>query len=308
MAIPRHHRNSTSSAATTDDEDPEFAHATPRNTGYFPAMETRRVSEMRGLPSGAQSPVPPQHAQSIGSIGHGRAPRPRLPGTAPPSASVSRSASRVRLPQLAKDKEPDVEDDELNVTDRGEELIRRRLKERKRAKRERERRLAELEVGEEGEEEGQSAPNSAATEGSLLMAQPGASPARGYNPSTSASRHRAPSGSRLVSGSGLLSPRPAEGGDTDREYAAAVGAARPESVHSRMDEEEDRGTHLAGPAVSDDVEVNTDGYRSDSEGTEMDDDDSDDVSPDDDGEGVTVKDRQDVSGPCEGRLHDADCF
>lgn len=297
MAIPpRRHRNSASSAATTDDEeDPEFAHATPRNTGYFPVMETRRVSEVRGLPSGAQSPLPPQPPHTASSIGHGRAPRPKLTSTAPPSASVSRSASRVRLPQLAK--EHDDEDDELNVTDRGEELIRRRLKERKRAKRERERRLAELEVGEEGEEQDHGAPNSVATESSLLMSQPAASPARGYNASAGTTRLRAASGSRFVSGSALLSPRATEG-DADRDHAAST--TRPESVHSGA---EDEDGHLAVPQLADDIEVSREGYHSDSEGSEMNDDDSDDVNPDDDGEGVTVKDRQDVSGTCEEDLH-----
>lgn len=279
VSIPRRHRGSNASSVT-DDED----HATPRNTGYFPTMpESRRVSEVRGLPSGAQSPLP----QTAGSVGQGRATRPKLSTTAPTSAAPSRSASRVRLPQL---KDNHDEDDELNVTDRGEELIRRRLKERKRAKRELERRLAELEVGEE-EEPGETLPTSAASEGSMLLSQTGPSPVRGYNAGESTSRHRAASGSRLLSGSALLSPRPATE-SVEREPSSA-GRPRAESVQSRADDDVDK-ERLNAPL--NDVDGTTDGYRSDSEGSAMDDDeDSDDASPDDD-EGVTVKDRQDVSG------------
>ncbi|CAK9782206.1 hypothetical protein CC85DRAFT_282218 [Cutaneotrichosporon oleaginosum] len=280
MPIPRRHRGSNASSVT-DEED----HATPRNTGYFPQMpESRRVSEVRGLPSGAQSPLPP----TAGSIGQGRAPRPKLTTTAPASAAPSRSASRVRLPQL-KDMDDD-EDDELNVTDRGEELIRRRQKERKRAKRERERRaLAEMEVGEE-DEAGDNLPASAMSEGSVLMSQPGQSPVRGYNQSSSSSRHRAAGGSRLVSGSALLSPRPASE-SVEREPSSA-GRPRAESVQSRAVDDDESRERLAVPPVE--VDATTDGYHSDSEGSAMDDDeDSDDASPDD-GEGVTVKDRQDA--------------
>ncbi|BEJ18138.1 hypothetical protein CspHIS471_0704150 [Cutaneotrichosporon sp. HIS471] len=274
VPIPRRHRDSSVSSVT-DDED----HATPRNTSYFPHMpESRRVSEVRGLPSGAQSPLPP-------TTGSGRSGRPKLTTTAPTSAAPSRSASRVRLPQL---KDNDGQDDELNVTDRGEELIRRRQKERKRAKRERERLLAaELELDEEEEPEG-ILPTSAVSEGSMLLPQPTESPLRGYTAGPTTSRHRAPSGSRLISGSALVSPRPVSD-NVEREPSSA-GHPRAESVRSRADGDEDMDRGFMSP----NVEATTDGYRSDSEGSAMDDDeDSDDVSPDD-GEGVTVKDRQDA--------------
>lgn len=273
VPIPGRHRNSNASSVT-DDED----HATPRNTSYFPPMqESRRASEGRGLASGTQSPRPP-------TAGSGRATRLKLT-TASTSAAPSRSASRVRLPQL---KDNDIQDDELNVTDRGEELIRRRLKERKRAKRERERLLAaELELGEE-EEPSEALPTSAASEGSMLVPQPDESPALGYTAGSSTPRHRAPSGSRLLAMSALLSPRQTSEG-VERE-PSWTGHPRTESLRQRADDGEDMERGVMSP----NVEATTDGYRSDSEGSiRGDPEDSDDASPDDD-EGVTVKDRQDA--------------
>jgi hypothetical protein len=64
-------------------------------------------------------------------------------------------------------------------------------------------------------------------------------------------------------------------------------------VQSRAADDGEDKEHLNVP--DHEIDRTSDGYHSDSEGSAMDDSEEDDVSPDD-GEGVTVKDRQDVSG------------
>lgn len=246
--------------------------ATPRTGSYFPPAESmgRRVSTV----SDAKSPT---GAPGTGPGSLSRSSRPRTTGDR--SGAVSRSASRARLtaPPQQSPSLKDMDDDEVEFIDRGEDLIRRRLKERKRAKRERERRAAaeaaEV-VGEEEEEEGEdsSAPPSAQTE--TFPVRAGVSPVRA---SRANSRARAPSntgGARVASTTGY--PRAHAGSVTEPDRPQ-----RPQSLLS-----EDGSTELE----EDGEEPEEDG--DDGETEEEEDDESGSSG---DGEGVTVRDRQDVS-------------
>lgn len=290
------------SIASTDDD-----YATPRNTSYFPT-ESRRVSEVRGTtPRGGQQgssgrlPSPGITAHT-GSSSYGRSSRPRAAlgsmaegASAEPRPSISRSASRVRLPipqkKEAKDGyAEDDEDDEAHIVDRGEDLIRRRLKERKRAKkekeRERERRLAAEELeAPEGEEELPSQPTSAATDSfhTAPIRAAALSPAR--DP-----RQRTVSRTRYPSGRHYSAPGRARSESVDE----VSQRDRADSVQSVADDDEiDEQVPVPPPIEEgeDEDDIHEDGTVDEEEGDEPEEEDED--SPGDE-EGVTLKDRQDV--------------
>lgn len=282
------------SVSSTDDGYDSDSGATPRTTNYFPhassthrpSVDGRRASDAaqtQGVPSS-----PHQSASQPGSAVHGRRSRVSLApaGQAPPG--MSRSGSRARLPVPAMTK-GDQEDDEVVVIDRGEDLIRRRLKERKRAKRERERRLAaEAEAAEDDEDVQASAPPSATTAAtdssgpyftgsSTLPPQRSSatSPVRGHR-AVSVSRARASSTARhqtahTPSRSGSIS---SDVGGADRPTSSLAAGGDEDEMEEDGDHEEDEEAEAA---------------------QQSDDDDDDEDGSGGDDEGVTVKDRQDVS-------------
>lgn len=284
-----------SSVSSTDDGYDSDSGATPRTTNYFPHAsggQRPNIDGRRSSDAAAQTqPVPssPHHSASQqGSTHHGRRSRISLAPAGSSHPGISRSGSRARLPAHAMTK-GDQEDDEVVVIDRGEDLIRRRLKERKRAKRERERRLAaEAEAAEEDEEQQQASAmpstTTAATESSvpysaaslsLPQRSQATSPVRGHR-SVSVSRARASSsarhqGTRVPSRSGSIS---SDGGGPDRPASSLAPGRDDGDMEEDGDHEEDE-----------DDEVRPDSG---------DDEDDEDGSGGDD-EGVTVKDRQDVS-------------
>lgn len=295
--VPGHGR--AGSISSIDDSEYDYeSHATPRTTSYFPPQHepSRRVSEMRGTgtPQGPMSP-PSLNPATAGSGGLGRSARPRMQHLkdGERTAPVSRSASRVRLPgphqpqPTIKDK--DLEDDEVQVIDRGEDLIRRRIKERKRAKRERERRLAAAEFAEsEMDEPGAvttataantSAPSSAGADAFTIPFRAAAlSPVRAPHGQRAASRQRAASSSRRSS-SGYT--RSGSVSDIDR-AESFLSVPTEENTDDLGDEEVPEEEEDADMLVhSDDTD-------------EQHDDDEDEDGSNEDDEGVTVKDRQDA--------------
>ena len=204
-----------------------------------------------------------------------------------PVGSTSRSASRARpaLPsqsgrgrRSAEDAEEEEEDE-----DRGEALIRKRQKERKQLRkakekeRERERRLAEG----DGTTSGPSAP-------------PTAYPEEG----TEFARQQRPSGSRSVSRARTPSAtRPVRDGyfDTYSGAATPMGHSpreerRAPSIYSALGE--DDGSDQAS-VIEDTIQAAVDEEIAEEEEEEDEADEED--SGDGDDEGVTLKDRQDVS-------------
>lgn len=305
---------SISSIDEDDDTDYDYAsNATPRNTSYFPPIydTARRVSDLRSTPQGALTPLSPEPstAPNTGSSGQGRGARPRIntlkgeSGEGPPRMpAVSRSASRVRLnPAKDKDKDKakdkDLEDDEVQVLDRGEDLIRRRIKQRKRAKRERERerRLA-AEAAEAAEsefdplDEPSSAPTSGGQETGFTVQSRAAamSPVRGgsQQPTQRASsRQRAASSTRGPS-SGTSYPSQRSGSITSIDRADSLLHVPLESSVDDLGEDQ-----VPEDEAEEELQLDDDQSQHD----EDEDEDEDEDGSNEDDEGVTVKDRQDVS-------------
>jgi len=203
------------------------------------------------------------------------------------SAAVSRSASRARLapPHQPAPTLKDMDDDEVEFIDRGEDLIRRRIKERKRAKRERERerRLAAAEAaGEEEDDDGEdpnSVPTSAQTE--TFAPRTALSPVR---PGRAYSRARASSaGSRHPSQSGYPS---LAGSVSDVERAESLLSVPTEENSDDLAADEAGETQGPTPMEEEPCESCSSGNEED-----------DESGSNEEAEGVTVRDRQDVSLP-----------
>ena len=279
---------------------------TPR-VGGFQRGPPSAVGSSYGSPAGFN------HSQSVS--GGGSVPRPLRSALNPPSAyattshairpgggSMSRSTSRARPPLLSHNttsgatvrmgtknkKLGDGEGEEDDVEDRGQALIKERQKERKQIRkakeRERERRLA----GNTDD----SAPPTGQFDQSF-----GTQQSRGMSASRSVSRTRIPSLSRT-------GRQPSEGyfSDTPSGMETPVAQSprierRPASIYSSVaDEDEEEGgiapdrasiiDELVQSVVDEEVGAET--------MTEDEDEDEEDLEEVDD-EGVTLKDRQDVS-------------
>ena len=224
----------------------------------------------------------------------GSGPKTRLP--------MSRSASRARIP--IRDAAEEDEDDEVPVRDRGEDLIRRRMKERKKAKKRASRRAERGETWYQTSGAGEE-PTPMNERGDPFMSMP-TTPAAGPQTFGMAPASRSASRSRGVS----MERRSSYG--TGSGYFAQSHAGYPTdatlspggSTRYNPDEEEDerkRGTKapsLIDEVVQEVVEEDARSRRTEEEEDEDEDDDDDDddaESPDGDDEGVTLRDRQDVS-------------
>lgn len=220
---------------------------------------------------------------------------------------MSRSASRSRpalkdvvIPPTIPRSIEDEEDDEAEVVDRGADLIRKRQRERKQArkKKERERRKAG-----DGVTPDVSAPPTGIPEESFGTQQSRLPIGR------SASRSRLPSGvatDRTISegyfGSSWSSSVTPQGPLSPRDDF------RPPSTYaSTVDEDDDdesrRAESIMEEVVHNVVDAEAERETDNGEGEDEDEEDNDSGGNEDD-EGVTLKDRQDVSGtsPCL-RLH-----
>jgi Ca2+:H+ antiporter len=206
---------------------------------------------------------------------------------------MSRSASRSRPPLtahntggvLAAKKEKKDEDDEVEVEDRGQALIRRRQKERKQIRR------AKEKERERREQDGSLPGSGVPDEGGSTF---GLQQSRSLGRSSSTSRSRAPSTDRRNEGyfsshsqyagslAGDETPREGQGGLSPREEMAA-------SVYSTAAEDEDEeGARDDRGSIVDEVVQEVVEEAGD------DDEEEEDGSAEGD-EGLTLKDRQDVS-------------
>ena len=208
--------------------------------------------------------------------------------------TVSRSASRARLPLkdvVAPPKKGDNEDDEEEVVDRGADLIKRRQKERKQArkKKEQERRKAEGGVTPAitpGITPGITPNPSAPPSGVPGESFGGQQDRMGIARSTSRSRvgsSAQPEGSESYFGSSWSSSITPHGPPSPRDEL------HPPSIYSSAaddddEEEDDARASMVNEVIHDVVEEAEDEEDEDDEGDNEEDD-----------EGVTLKDRQDVS-------------
>jgi Ca2+:H+ antiporter len=240
------------------------------------------------------------------------------------SGSMSRSASRSRPPLstqntglggvpkvVVKDIKPKEEDDEDEVEDRGQALIRRRQKERKqlrRAKeRERERRIVEDDDGF-GPSPEPSAPPTAGLEDNPHHAMGHYSQVRSVGRSASTTRSRTASTDRRMGDVGYFSGHErvqssqtgsVAGDETPRMEGRGSNSPREEvgmagSMYSSYTEEEEEGVRDRedrASIVGDVVQEVIDEVEEDEE--EQEDEEEDSAEGDD--EGLTLKDRQDVS-------------
>jgi Ca2+:H+ antiporter len=268
---------------------------------------------MRGIPRNSEafgSPhrYPDSGGSSVARPGYGRVQTSTAhPVTYPvnPSASghgyqsstmgtVSRSASRARMPLkdiVAPPKKGDNEDDEEEVVDRGADLIKRRQRERKQArkKKEQERRKAEGGVTPAitpgitpGITPNPSAPTSGVPGESFGGQQDRIAIARSASRSRVASSANQDGSESYFSSSWSSSVTP-HGPPSPRDEL------HPPSIYSSAaedgdDEEEDARTSLVNEVIHDVVEE-----------AEEEEEEEDEEDNGEDDEGVTLKDRQDVS-------------
>lgn len=205
---------------------------------------------------------------------------------------MSRSASRARNP--ARDEDED-DDDEVPVRDRGEDLIRRRMKERKKAKKRASRRA---ERGETWHQAAGEEPTPSGERGDPFRSMPATPAAAGQSfhipsGSRSASRAREYSSERHSSyakGSGYF-------GQT---HAVSTDSTSPteSTLPFDTDNAEEHRRATKAPSLLDEVvqEVVEEEVQSalDEDGEDDDEDDDDDAATP---EEVTLRDRQDVSLP-----------
>jgi Ca2+:H+ antiporter len=204
------------------------------------------------------------------------------------TGSMSRSASRARPPLLSNasagvigtvSKDTD-DDDAVEPIDRGEDLIRRRMKERKRARKEKER-----------EKRGDMTPMLTA-QGDDFGVQRGSSmpPGNGNVSGRSASTARGGSVGRRTPSTGYFGYGGESGTDTPMEPSSPRDEMRASSIYSSaMEDDEDamtetveRAPSIIGSVVQDAIE-------------EEEDEEDEEGSGEGDDEGVTLRDRQDVS-------------
>lgn len=232
------------------------------------------------------------------------------------TGSMSRSASRARpnakdavgVPPLVTRKTEEEEDDEAEVVDRGADLIRKRQRERKQArkKKEKERRKAEEGGGAGGGGEamtdvsapptGISGGESFATQQSRAQVERSTSRSRLPSSTTNTAGLRAErTGSESYFGSSWSSSITPQGPLSPRDDI------RPPSTYaSTVDENDDDDEPRQTASVVDEV-INNVVEQDASQGRRDDDDDGaeededEDSGENEDDEGVTLKDRQDVS-------------
>lgn len=299
------------SISSTEDEDYLKPNSLPRtavpeNTTFESTPRGWGGGSSRGVPQTAfgssfGSPTaffsqPAREASSGGTHRLGRSARfanSRDPSqtVTNPGGSSSRSASRARPPlqhhhSILRDS-PNLDDDELQ--DRGAELIKQRQRERK-AKRkklelEQQRRLAE-----EGTTPETSNPPSGVPEEGFAAQQGGLS-----RRPVPMSRIRNPSATRRPTSEGFFPYPPSiSDGETPRDGGMSPKEdARAPSVYSSVADDEaedqlDERVSIVGEIVNDVVEEET-GGDVDKCGS----DEEEEIGPD---EGVTMRDRQDVSG------------
>lgn len=277
---------------STDDEDrpprsrfmTSFGDSTPRLGGSHRGPPMTAHGSTFGSPAisqGGSAPRPPRLPRNNSTSGHPIT-YPVAPNSAShPYGSTSRSASRARpglthqtsTGQVMTLGKRSKEDDE-ELEDKGEKLIRDRQKERARARREKEK-----------ENQRQGEPPSATGDESFAAQQQ-----RSLGPATgrSVSRTRMPSTSRKQTSEGLTSYAGSIAGDlAAADTISPRGALRPPSVYSSVADEEDereREQDIIDEVVADVVDEDA-----------QDEEDGADVDEDAEDEGVTLRDRQDVS-------------
>ena len=218
--------------------------------------------------------------------------------------SMSRSASKARAPPPSaislgmgigprdRSANPDDEDED---EDRGQALIRQRQQERKRARRAKEKeRERGRKLAEDGMATDTSAPPTGVPDESFSTQQ---ARLMGQGPSRSASRARTPSatGDKRVTSEGYFGL--GSGGDTAGEVRSPVDERRPPSIYSTIGDEEEEEMPPDDRSVVDDVVQEV---LNEETGPGSEEEDEGDASGEGD-EGVTLKDRQDVS--CDRLLH-----
>ncbi|KAK4685726.1 Ca2+:H+ antiporter, partial [Tremellales sp. Uapishka_1] len=293
---------------STDDEYYYDATSVPRTAAVTPGMGettprmggTRRGAPLTGFGSFG-SPTAQHHAQMSSGGSSARPPRTARYNTSHvyPSQgnSMSRSASRVRPPLPTVNSagpmtvKKDDEDDAVVPRDRGEDLIRRRMKERKKARRdkekERERRLAEgLPVNAEGMTPGVGGLTDDAIglgRGSSLGPTGGRSVSRSAN-----TDRRQPSAGYFPSyAASIASEMPSPGNEF-----------RPASIYSSAaDEEDDEATERVerAPSIMESVVQDVvHGEVGSGDEEEQDAEEEEGNEQEDGDEGVTLRDRQDA--------------
>jgi Ca2+:H+ antiporter len=212
--------------------------------------------------------------------------------------TISRSASRARMPlkdAMAPPRQEDHEDDEAEVVDRGADLIKRRQRERKQARKKKEQERRKAEGGATpaitpgitpGITPNPSAPTSGVPGESFGGQQDRIAISRsGSRSRTASSAHQ--DGSESYFSSSWSSSVTPHGPPSPRDEL------HPPSIYSSAaddddEEEEDARTSIINEVIHDVVE--------EAEEDEEDDDEEDNGGDD---EGVTLKDRQDVSSPAQ---------
>lgn len=253
---------------------------------------------MRGLPRNNDAlGSPHRHLESGGSRpGYGRTQTSTAyPVTYPvnPSHSshgysamgtISRSASRARMP-LPTPKPARDEDDEEEVVDRGADLIKRRQRERKQARKKKEQERRKAEGGVTPAITPGLTPNPSAPPSGIPGEAFGGQQDR-LNTERSGSRSRAassvnPDGSESYFSSSWSSSVTPHGHPSPRDHPASIYSS---TADDDEEDEEDARTSIINEVIHDVVEE-----------AEEDEEDEDEEDNGGDDEGVTLKDRQDVS-------------